>query len=170
MRSRLRHQMLGHLASKDCSYGTIRHPTWCLSSLTRSQSRSHLSGQAANLQASTEADSCAVALAYVHVIDDSIAKRSAALDDPPAHGRSYNYASLCVLALQLGTSTRGSRPQTTSERRFPFNCMPRSLRQPSLCPAQVSDASRPARTKVTSSIWDRMHRLGGSPPLRRHQR
>jgi hypothetical protein len=38
------------------------------------------------------------AVAHVHAIDDGIAKRSAALDDPPAHGVGYSHAPACVLA------------------------------------------------------------------------
>jgi hypothetical protein len=41
------------------------------------------------------------AVAHVHAIDDGIAKRSAALDDPPAHGAGYSRPTACVPARYL---------------------------------------------------------------------
>src|SRR5262245_17696895 len=39
-------------------------------------------------------------VAHVHAIDDGIAKRPAALDDPPTHGAGYSHPSAGVLARQ----------------------------------------------------------------------
>src|SRR5262249_35032092 len=41
------------------------------------------------------------AIDYVHAIDDGIAKRSAALDDPPTHGGGYSYRSARMPARYL---------------------------------------------------------------------
>src|SRR5262249_43685445 len=41
------------------------------------------------------------AIAHVHAIDDGIAKRSAALDDPPTHGGGYSYRSARMPARYL---------------------------------------------------------------------
>src|SRR5215813_5310075 len=44
------------------------------------------------------------AIAHVHAIDDGIAKRPAALDDPPTHGEGYSYRSARLIALGMQKS------------------------------------------------------------------
>src|SRR5262249_28632376 len=46
------------------------------------------------------------AVAHVHAIDDGIAKRTAALDDPPAHGAGYNHALALVLRANTSALVR----------------------------------------------------------------